>query len=223
MKKYFYLALIAIACGAMFTACDKTKGNVDGPDNPDDSSKGACYKITQGDPGQTYTYYTWMEDAVQEKLQLSKQIAEEQGMVFEYEKAAANDEDACLALNNPGGGQTGGDETFACYKITNGSTTQYLWTSENILKNLYGSNDFVVWEKAAANDEDACTALNGSASCWKLTVTINGQSSTSYMWMTESQIEAAADAYRQMYTNATVTVEPASANDENSCYNLNNQ
>ena len=203
-------------------ACEELNDNQGGGgQGGEDPKKGACYKITQGSPGQTYTYYYWYDDMDEEKMQLSKEIAEAQGLVFEWEIADAADESSCLALNNNQGGGGEGD-TYACYQVTSGGNTMYYWTTENILKNQFGSNEFVVWQKADADDEDACEALNGAESCWKLTLTNSGQSSTSYMWATESQIQATVDAYRQMMPNITITVEPASANDEDSCYALNN-
>lgn len=151
-------------------ACEKLnpQDNPDDPQNPDepkdydqyDNTTYKCWKTTQTAYGMDIVNYVWMTE---------RQLVEyydQMGLTYTYEQADAADEDACNELkenSNP----TEGEE--ACWQITSNIVGQinvtYYWGTESEAQaQVNGINGTGVgtasYTKAAANDPDACSALN---------------------------------------------------------------
>ena len=181
MKKYLYLALVAIACGAMIVACgtrnnpdDPGQGGKTGGGDPStlDNTVQKCWQVTYTSNGQSATMYSWCTEAIlvaacNEEVAYAK--LEGETWTYTYKEADANDEASCLALNDdkPGqGGNGGDDETFYCWKVTqkitgNQTVTYYSWLTEATVeeqKKIYGEN--ITFEKADADDKDSCVHKN---------------------------------------------------------------
>ena len=151
-------------------ACEKLnpQDNPDDPQNPDepkdydqyDNTTYKCWKTTQTAYGMDIVNYVWMTE---------RQLVEyydQMGLTYTYEQADAADEDACNELkenSNP----TEGEE--ACWQITSNIAGQinvtYYWGTESEAQaQVNAINGTGVgtasYTKAAANDPDACSALN---------------------------------------------------------------
>ena len=151
-------------------ACEKLnpQDNPDDPQNPDepknydqyDNTTYKCWKTTQTAYGMDIVNYVWMTE---------RQLVEyydQMGLTYTYEQADAADEDACNELkenSNP----TEGEE--ACWQITSNIVGQidvtYYWGTESEAQaQVNAINGTGVgtasYTKAAANDPDACSALN---------------------------------------------------------------
>ena len=151
-------------------ACEKLnpQDNPDDPRNPDepknydqyDNTTYKCWKTTQTAYGMDIVNYVWMTE---------RQLVEyydQMGLTYTYEQADAADEDACNELkenSNP----TEGEE--ACWQITSNIVGQinvtYYWGTESEAQaQVNAINGTGVgtasYTKAAANDPDACSALN---------------------------------------------------------------
>lgn len=150
-------------------ACEKLnqQDNPDDPQNPDepkdydqyDNTTYKCWKTTQTAYGMDIVNYVWMTE---------RQLVEyyDQMGTYTYEQADAADEDACNELkenSNP----TEGEE--ACWQITSNIVGQinvtYYWGTESEAQaQVNAINGTGVgtasYTKAAANDPDACSALN---------------------------------------------------------------
>lgn len=151
-------------------ACEKLnpQDNPDDPQNPDepkdydqyDNTTYKCWKTTQTAYGTDIVNYVWMTE---------RQLVEyydQMGLTYTYEQADAADEDACDELkenSNP----TEGEE--ACWQITSNIAGQinvtYYWGTESEAQaQVNAINGTGVgtasYTKAAANDPDACSALN---------------------------------------------------------------
>lgn len=151
-------------------ACEKLnqQDNPDDPQNPDepkdydqyDNTTYKCWKTTQTAYGMDIVNYVWMTE---------RQLVEyydQMGLTYTYEQADAADEDACDELkenSNP----TEGEE--ACWQITSNIAGQinvtYYWGTESEAQaQVNAINGTGVgtasYTKAAANDPDACSALN---------------------------------------------------------------
>jgi len=151
-------------------ACEKLnpQDNPDDPQNPDepknydqyDNTTYKCWKTTQTAYGMDIVNYVWMTE---------RQLVEyydQMGLTYTYEQADAADEDACNELkenSNP----TEGEE--ACWQITSNimgqiNVTYYWGTESEAQAQVNAINGTGVgtasYTKAAANDPDACSALN---------------------------------------------------------------
>jgi hypothetical protein len=151
-------------------ACEKLtpQNNPDDPKNPDepknydqyDNTTYKCWKTTQTAYGMDIVNYVWMTE---------RQLVEyydQMGLTYTYEQADAADEDACNELkenSNP----TEGEE--ACWQITSNimgqiNVTYYWGTESEAQAQVNAINGTGVgtasYTKAAANDPDACSALN---------------------------------------------------------------
>lgn len=151
-------------------ACEKLnpQDNPDDPQNPDepknydqyDNTTYKCWKTTQTAYGMDIVNYVWMTE--RQLVEYYDQI----GLTYTYEQADAADEDACNELkenSNP----TEGEE--ACWQITSNIVGQinvtYYWGTESEAQaQVNAINGTGVgtasYTKAAANDPDACSALN---------------------------------------------------------------
>ena len=103
MIKKFYFALIAIACGAMFMACNgKNDPQKEDPTEKDDTVE-KCWMATRtytGPEGGSETWYVWCTE-----FAISSQVDaynKQSGWSASYKEADAKDEDSCLGLNAQG-------------------------------------------------------------------------------------------------------------------------
>jgi len=67
---------------------------------------------------------------------------------------------------------------------------------------------------------DPETLNNTINKCWAITYTYAGISATDYIWSTERECVMALQQAQKMISTGTYSYKPASANDENSCYQL---
>ena len=247
MKKLFF-AFLCLVSLTMFTACEGGKNdpekdgkwytaasqiNLSDFDNEDKK----CWAIDIWCDGTTLgREFAWLTEA--EVASAAKLILTLDYQVFGYNtkkvkwfEADANDEDACDAMVWEGA---------RCWEETitapNGeSETEYGWMPE---ENMKERHDHYVerglqheYKPADANDPDACDALNPEeptdpenpsteSKCWKVTLTVGGQSTTVYTWAPEASIQAQISAAQM--AGGSGTYEPADANDEESCALLNN-
>lgn len=104
----------------------------------------------------------------------------------------------------------------------------YVWMTERQVNEYYDQMKLpYVYEPADANDADACMELNenskpgeGEEACWKITVTIMGQSETEYLWGTESDALETVNFVNQS-GYGTATYEKTSIGDADSCSAMN--
>jgi hypothetical protein len=100
IKKYLYVALMAVVCGAMFVAC----GGQNDPQNDDPTEKDdtieKCWEVTRtytGQGGGNETMYVWAtEFVVSAQVDAYNKTA---GWSASYKEADANDLESCSALN----------------------------------------------------------------------------------------------------------------------------
>ncbi len=113
IKKYFVMALMAIACSAMFVACGDKKSepstdpvnsgtngtNGTNGENQGGDSEAKCWEVTQTSPGgATNTVYVWT--TYQMLINLYPAVDKSNGMQNTYKEADANDQESCQAKNN---------------------------------------------------------------------------------------------------------------------------
>jgi len=135
------------------------------PDEPKDYSKYdsltyRCWMVTQTSYGMNIITYVWMtERQVNEYYDQMK-------LPYVYEPADANDEDACMELNENSKPDEGEE---ACWKITTSimgqNSIEYTWGTEAevqaIVNAINGTGlGTATYTKASANDPDSCEALN---------------------------------------------------------------
>ncbi len=143
----------------------KDTTNITPPDEPKDYSKYdsltyRCWMVTQTSYGMNIITYVWMtERQVNEYYDQMK-------LPYVYEPADANDEDACMELNEnskPGEGEE------ACWKITKSilgqNSIEYTWGTEAEVQATVNAINgtglgTATYTKASANDPDSCEALN---------------------------------------------------------------
>lgn len=113
--------------------------------------------------------YCWMPEAnMKERHAYYKANLETIGAInHEYERANANDKDACLEMN-PEDPITPPSGENACWELTviidGAAEISYLWTNETAVKNQVAAYNMVgytaSYKRADANDEYSCLALN---------------------------------------------------------------
>lgn len=239
MKRYLFLTVAAIACGALFVGCNEKKEN-----NPNSKR---CWEITYAVTVEGYTVshnsYVWGTEAdVKEAIKEAETEAAKDGVEakFTYAKAEANDEDACKEMNkgsepDPGIEQPKDYEqydnsTFKCWKVTIKSygteLVNYVWSSERVLVKTMDESAQIgkftyTYEESDANDQDSCEAQDAgereeTEACWKMIVTIAGQTDESYYWGTEAEAQVQVNAINSTGMG-TASYTKASANDPDSC------
>ncbi|MBQ7663955.1 MAG: hypothetical protein IJS43_01885 [Bacteroidaceae bacterium] len=164
MTKKLYLALLCVAA-ITFTSCgnDVVKGST--VDNIDletlDNTTEKCWEITASKGKISETTYDWgTERQIVAYLQEAQKII---GSVatYSYKANNAKNEEACLA-------QDENYEPRSCWKVSyeayGTSFTMYTWDSEEGAKLTVDSYKKMGWtasyEKASADDEYSCEALN---------------------------------------------------------------
>ena len=200
-----------------------------------------CWEVTIDHGTMTETVYMW---TTERELCVSLD-ANYKGM-YTYKPADANDEDACEKLNDKPGDDFDGsqydDTTDRCWMVTikmsGMETVHYVWETEyEMAYAAYQASKTpdveYKYEQAAANDEDACEALEkrqqADAKCWKLTASFSvmgmPQSQVMYVWVTENDLEMVKESAKQQLASygvqVDITAEPAEANDEDACEELN--
>ena len=121
-----------------------------------------------------------------------------------------------------------------CWLVTQQQVTltiqSYLWMTElDLVRTLNKAGMQYNYEPADAADEDACRELqeelerqhDAAKSCWKVDGTVNlpyvgPYSTTEYIWGTQEEANAAAEAIRQ--AGGTASVTKTSDADEDACY-----
>ena len=180
MKKYFYVALMALASAAMFVTCEGNKNTPDG----DSAQKGEWItSASQIDPAtldnqQKYCWwldmwcdgtvigreYTWATESevgamIKTMLEIDLKTFGKQTKKFMYGKSNANDPDACAAEVWEGA---------VCWEETisygGQSETNYGWMPE---ANMKERHDYFedkglthTYKRADAKDFDSCDKLN---------------------------------------------------------------
>ena len=251
MKKYFYLALVCLASVVTFTACNKNGNN-----NPDkdgswytsasqidvtafDDKDSKCWAIDIWCDGTTIgRQYEWGSEAsvaaaAKLILTMDYQVYGYQTKKVKWFEADANDADACHAQVWEGA---------VCWEETvsyNGSQseTNFGWMPEANMKerhDYYESKGLThTYTRAAAEDEDACNALNEqnpdttvvppvdpyanldsiTFKCWKYTIGAYGATSEGYEWMTEKMLVIELDKLGIQYT-----YEATNITDKDGCH-----
>ena len=197
-----------------------------------DDTTPKCWEVTASAFSMTTTEFVWLTER---QLVMSLDAA---GSNYSYKPAAANDHDACEALNgsdpdpDPDPDPQGEKGCWLLsYTVAGQTISAYAWLTEAEAKEAVAAVNGT-YEKNTASTADACEALNddnpllqGDPFCWALTVNFMGQSQTFYLWGTEETIKIAVAAAEEQYAavGATISYQKASADDENACNALNSE
>ena len=196
-----------------------------------------CWEETISYNGsQSETNFGWMPEA---NMKERHDYYESKGLTHTYTRAAAEDEDACNALNEQNPDTTVvppvdpyanlDSITYKCWKYTisaYGTIIEgYEWMTEKMLVIELDKLGFqYTYEQADAADEDACNELKensnpteGEEACWQITSNIMGQINVTYYWGTESEAQAQVNAINQS-GYGTATYIKAAATDPDSCH-----
>lgn len=231
-------------------ACEKLEENPQNPDQPTDPTDYSqyddkvqkCWEVTSTIYGMSITEYVWMTE------RMLVQSMDVTGVAYSYKLADAADEHSCALLNqkdpedpdpdpeDPDPENPEGEK--GCWLITmtvSGQTiSAYDWMTEAEAKEAAEAAKGT-YEKANANDEDACYQLNmdnpllqGEKFCWEITMNIEllGQSMTYYQWGTEDMIKLAISAAQEQYKDyealgLQISYKKSDVNDEDACDQLN--
>ena len=239
MKKYLYLAIVALMGAMMMVGC-KPKNTPSGTDPVDpstlDNKTVKCWEYTLTESGKSATLYFWgTERSLVTFIEGEVEKAKNEGFIWTYTYKASKetDLDACMERNNEGAD---------CWKVTvtkgGSSKTEYLFTSyecaEIYAKAEAGSTGSYKIEKAEPKDPDSCDALNGPSGggggsvdppidnsevkCWEVTQIDpeGGESVTWYAWTTEESLVATLENQKASQ-GVTYSYKEADADDMDSC------
>lgn len=227
-------------------ACEKLEENPQNPDQPTDPTDYSqyddkvqkCWEVTSTIYGMSITEYVWMTE------RMLVQSMDVTGVAYSYKLADASDEHACALLNHEDDPTDPDDpdpvqpQEKACWLITTTVGEQtisvYHWMTEEEAK-VAAEASKGTYEKAEADDEDACHQLNadnpmlqGEKSCWEITINLDaiGQSTSFFLWGTEDMVKLAITAAEEEYKDyeslgLRVSYKPAEADDEDACNSLN--
>lgn len=226
-------------------ACDKLEENPQNPDQPTDPKDYSeyddtvekCWEVTASFGVMSVTEYAWMTER-----QLVQAYDAAAGANYSYKLADAADKDACEALGdddpddpeNPDNPDNPDDPDpekpqgekgcwLLSYTINGQTISAYQWMTEEEAKEA--TKDVGgFYEKADANDPDACEYLNadnpllqGEVACWEITINYGIASQTMYMWGPEGSVKA----MEEMFGEENVSHKKANAADEDACEKLN--
>ena len=190
---------------------------------------------------QTSQEYCWLPEAnMKERHDYYMAQLEKIGVAdHKYERVSnAKDRDACIALNpedttivppdEPKDYSKYDNETYKCWMVTQDAygmtVVHYVWMTERQMVEYFDQLKLkYVYEEADAHDEDSCKQLEedndvveGEEACWKITITVMGQSSTEYYWGTEQGAAAQVNAIKSV--GGTGSYVKAAATDPDSCH-----
>lgn len=222
-------------------ACEKLEENPQNPDQPTDSTDYSqyddkvqkCWEVTSTIYGMSITDYVWMTE------RMLVQSMDVTGVAYSYKLADASDEHSCALLNHeddpedpdpdpedPDPENPEGEKGCWLISMTVGGQTisAYEWMTEAEAKAAAEASKGT-YEKADADDEDACHQLNadnpmlqGETACWEITINYGVMSTTMYQWCPEGALQAMMEMFGA--EGGSISYKKADADDEDACQSL---
>ena len=190
MKKNLYLALIIIACSAMFSACKTEPNDPDEPttiDNPTAGTDGYwCWKVITTTKSETtsdvvaWEYY-WMTEAEVKAFveTMNATQDEDSDVVFTYEKSSAKDKNECNELQN--GDNNNNMEDISNWKGIYEKAAPGIYMNGNEL--LAKGTDGSIHHIPDVTSLQTPQAMGGKPSIPNNWHAYDGKSSTYFFWM----------------------------------------